>query len=108
MLDSEPPHLTDAFPSLFPFCSCRKRASQQLPDDPPSSHLAADEPDLPGEPHHHHYLRDSSLNPSLPSVAVAVAGIVAGELAVSMAVRLKMTGGPRLSSSPLSPSPLYR
>ena len=77
-------------------------------ETPPPSHLAVGEPDLPGVPHHHHYLRNSTLSPFLPSVAVAVAEINAGELAVAVAVRLEMTGGPRLSSSPLSTSPHSR
>ena len=106
--DLEPPHSTNVFPSVSPFCCSRKRPERRPPDDPPPSHLAAGEPDLPGVPHHLHYIRHSTLGPFLPSVAVAVAGIAAGELAVAVAERLKMTGGPRLSSSPLPLSPRCR
>ena len=54
-------------------------------------------------PRYHHYNRNTPLSPSLASVAVAVAGIVAGELAAAVAEGLEMTGGPRLSSPHLSP-----
>ena len=54
-------------------------------------------------PHHHHSNRNTPLSSSLPSVAVVVTGILAGELAVAVAEGLEMTGGPRLSSPHLSP-----
>ena len=69
-------------------------------------HLVAGEPGLPAVPHYHRYNRDTTLSSTPPSVAVAVAGIVAGELAAAVTAGLEMTGGPRLSSPHLSPPPL--
>ena len=102
-LVSEPPHLTDPFPSLSPSICSRKRPRPPSSDEPPPSHLVAGEPGLPAVPRYHHYNRNTPLSPSLASVDVAVAGIVAGELAAAVTEGLEMTGGPRLSSPHLSP-----
>ena len=59
-------------------------------------------------PRYHHSNRNTPLSLSLASVAVAVAGIFAGELAAAVAVGLEMTAGPHLSSPHLSPPPLCR
>ena len=70
--------------------------------------LVAGEPGNSGDVHHLHPNGDMTLSPTVPSPDLAVPCIVAGELAGRLDSGLGMTGGPRLSASPIHRPSLSR
>ena len=100
--DLQPPPPTYHFPSL-PRLDCnRSRPERPPPEAPPPQDLVAGEPGHPGDRNHLHLNGDSALSPMVPSSHPAVPYFAAGEHAGPLVARSEMTGGPRLSSSPLS------